>query len=96
MKPRLINEHDREMWAELHPREFTFTSPDEIEAGIHPCQALVTDDPQRGRGVVRVPWQPDEDDIARIVAGGTIWLSTYAALPVHSLMVDNTVKEMRQ
>lgn len=89
MQPREITPGDRELWAELHPREFTFAAPEQVSPdAVLPCQALVTDDADGiSHQVIRVPWQPDDNDIARIAAGGTIWLSSHSMLPVHSIAV---------
>jgi hypothetical protein len=90
MEPRPINEGDRATWAALHPREFKFTGPGEIDHDIEPCAALVTDDGVGGGKfgkVVRVPWTLDPEELAMLADGGTLWLSTWGALPIHSLMV---------
>lgn len=38
--------------------------------------------------VVRVPWQPSEEDIVAIAAGGTVWLSQWGGLSAHQLEVQ--------
>lgn len=90
MQPRLIHERDRWTWAALHPREFNFTGPGEREHNIEPCPAIVTDDEVGGGQfgkVVRVPWTLDADELALLNNGGTLWLSTWGSLPIHSMMV---------
>lgn len=90
MMPRPITPADRQLFAALHPREFTFTGPGEIEADVQPCQGLVTDDPDVGDFgcVVRVPWTLNDTERAQVAAGGTIWLSTWGGLPIHHLTVQ--------
>lgn len=39
------------------------------------------------RPVVRVAWELDEIELARLAKGGTLWLSTWGGLPVHMLEV---------
>lgn len=91
--PRPINDHDREIFAALHPREFRFTGPGEAEEGIEPAHGLVTDEDEDHtagggrRQVVRVPWQLEADEIKALVDGGTLWLTTWGGLPVHTLFV---------
>lgn len=90
MKPRPITEADLGYWSELDPQPRTFTGPGEIEAGVEPCQALVTEDQlgnQFGQ-VVRVPWMLDEIELAKLAKGGTLWLSTWGGLPMHMLEVQ--------
>lgn len=38
--------------------------------------------------VVRVPWKPDEIDLAHLAKGGTLWVSTWGGLPPHMLEVQ--------
>lgn len=90
MKPRLIEPRDLAYWDELNPVVHVFSGPGEIEAGVEPCPAVVTDD-QIGNTfgpVVRVPWVLDEIELAHLARGGTLWLSTWGGLPMHMLEVQ--------
>lgn len=87
MRPRAITDADLEYWSSLNPRPVTMTGPGEVDAGIEPCPALVTDGDQFGQ-VVRVPWELDEIELAALAKGGTLWLSTWGGLPVHMLEVQ--------
>lgn len=87
MKPREINEGDLEYWGHLNPQVATFTAPGEIEAGVEPCPAIVTDGDQFGR-VVRVPVVLDEIEITHLAKGGVLWLSTWGGLPMWMMEVE--------
>lgn len=72
-------------WSELAPSVVTFNAPDGM-SDCTPCQAVVT---HPGiEAVVRVPWRPDEIELAHLARGGTIWLSTWGGLPPHMLEVQ--------
>jgi hypothetical protein len=91
MQPRPTNDMDLEYWSELNPQPMTFTGPGEQEQGVKPCGAIVTDD-QMGNEfgkVARVPWTLDDDEIARLAGGGTLWLSCWGGLPMHMLEVSD-------
>lgn len=87
MRPRPLNEGDFAYWAAQNPRAVTYTGPGEIEAGIEPCPAMLTDGDEFGP-VVRVPVVLDEIELAHLAKGGTIWLSTWGGLPVFMLEVE--------
>jgi hypothetical protein len=89
VNPRAITDADLAYWADLDPHPATFTGPGEVEAGVKPCEALVTRDSHGDEfgDVVRVPWQPTEIELAMLARGGTIWLSTWGGLPMHMLEV---------
>lgn len=73
------------------PQVRVFTAPAEIEVGIEPAVGLVTqpqDAADLGVPCVRVAWKPDEIDMANLIHGGTIWLSTWGGLPPHMLEVQ--------
>ncbi|MDO8391031.1 MAG: hypothetical protein Q7V57_11120 [Actinomycetota bacterium] len=97
MKPRPITDTDLASFAGMNPTVCVFTGPGEIESGVAPCEAIVTDDTEpatpglAAKPVVRVPWLPDSDDIEALAAGGTIWLSSWGGLPIHSMIVDPAV-----
>jgi hypothetical protein len=76
-------------WSDHPSRLVTFTAPSD-PPGCVPCNAIVTYVVEDGRGfdVVRVPWQPDAADVVELLAGGTIWLSTWGGLPAHMLEVQ--------
>lgn len=76
-------------WAEFPNQVATFTAPSD-PPGCVPCRAVVTETEEDGRrfNVVRVPWKPDEIELAHLAQGGTIWLSTWGGLPPHSLEVQ--------
>lgn len=94
MKPRDITTADMAYWSDLLPERRTFTGPGEVEAGVKPCAALVTNDTMGGEfgRVVRVPWTFDEIEVAHIAKGGTLWLSTWGGLPMHMLEVQEPVR----
>jgi hypothetical protein len=85
-RPRPVRPDDFDTWFEQNPRSATFSGPGEVEAGIEPAEALITDGDSFGQ-VVRVPWELNEIDLARLANGGTLWLSTWGGLPVHNLEV---------
>lgn len=86
MIPRSITEADMAYWAHLNPRPAMISGPNEIEAEIAPCPAVVTDGDDFGT-VVRVPWTLDEIELAHLANGGTLWLSTWGGLPIHMMEV---------
>lgn len=91
MKPRPITPTDLDYFVGLQPEVHTFTAPGEREAGVEPCQALVTCDPdmfERGPVIVRVPWTLNEIELVHLAKGGTLWLSCWGHLPVHALDVQ--------
>lgn len=88
MRPRPITEADMDYWRSLNPRPAMISGPGEVEAHIEPCPAVVTDGDGFGTTVVRVPWQLDEIELAHLAKGGTLWLSTWGGLPIHSLGVQ--------
>lgn len=87
MRPRPIAQADLDYWAALNPRPVMFTAPGEVEAGIEPCLGLMTDGDEFGPAA-RVPWTLDEIELAHLARGGTLWLSTWGALPPHMLEVQ--------
>jgi len=90
VRPRDINDGDLAYWQDLQPTRHVFTGPGEVEAGVEPCAALVTQDQcgnQFGQ-VVRVPWVLDEIELVHLAQGGTLWLSTWGGLPMHMLEVQ--------
>jgi hypothetical protein len=88
VRPRQITDADLAYWSEMSPRRVTMSGPGEVEAGIEPCPAIVTDGGEFGlQPVVRVAWELDEIELARLATGGTLWLSTWGGLPVHMLEV---------
>lgn len=90
MRPRPLTDADMAYWADYNPQPRTFTAPGEVEAGVEPCQALVTDDLLDGQfgQVVRVPWTLNEIELAHLARTGTLWLSTWGGLPMHMLEVQ--------
>lgn len=86
MIPRPITERDMYYWGPLAPRFVMMTGPGEVESGIEPCPAIATTD--EGSTVVRVAWELDELELAHLARGGTLWVSTWGGLPVHSLHVQ--------
>jgi hypothetical protein len=88
MKPRPITESDLAFWAHLDPRPAVISGPNEIEADITPCPAVITSDDGDVFGpVARVPWTLDEIELAHLAQGGTLWLSTWGGLPIHMMEV---------
>lgn len=88
---REFTDAQRAYWSEYEATETIFTAPDEQEVGIEPARGIVTlprDEQDLGVACVRVAWKPDEIDLAHLARGGTIWLSTWGQLPVHSLQVQ--------
>ena len=51
---------------------------------VIPCPALVA----AGVNCVHVAVQLDEIELAHLVHGGTLWLTTWGGLPVHLLSVQ--------
>lgn len=90
MKPRRIIRADLDYWAQ-DSAEVTvgmFTAPAEIEAGVEPCEGVITAAADEFGQAVRVPWTLDEIDLAHLARGGTLWLSTWGGLPMHQLEVQ--------
>lgn len=87
--PRAITEDDLAYWAEHHPRIAVFTTPDERLAGVAPCEGIITTTLGDNFGqCVRVPVVLDADEVARLAAGGTLWLSTWGGLPMWMIEVQ--------
>jgi len=97
MNPRPIRPDDLRYWSAHNPQSATISGPDEVEADIAPCPALLTTDPAwpLDTPVVRVPWQLDEIELACLVMGGTLWLTTFGGLPIHSMEVQAPGQELR-
>ena len=83
MTPRDITPADLDYWAALDPQPARYTRPGETDEGIEPCPAL-----NLSTGEIAVPWTLDEIELAHLANGGTLWLSTWGQLPVHSLEVQ--------
>lgn len=78
-------------WSDFDSKVCTFTTPDERAVGIEPAVGVVTaprDSADLGVPCVRVAWKPDEVEMAQLIEGGTIWLSTWGGLPPHMLEVQ--------
>ena len=88
MRPREITDADLAYWREHNPRVTRFTAPGEVEAGVEPCPAIVTESTDEFGAAARVAWQLDEVELARLRNGGTLWLSTWGGLPMHQLEVS--------
>lgn len=84
-----IEEGHLAYWADFDVRLCRFTAPDD-PPGCIPCNAIVTTVNEEGRdfAVVRVPWKPNEVEVAHLAKGGTIWLSTWGGLPAHMIEVQ--------
>lgn len=50
---------------------------------VIPCPALITPDRSRAH----VAYQLDEIEVAALAQGGTLWMTTWGGLPIHSLEV---------
>jgi hypothetical protein len=50
---------------------------------VIPCPALIAP----GANVVHVAYRLDEIEVAHLVRGGTLWLSTWGGLPIHRIEV---------
>lgn len=87
MRPRPITPTDLAYWGVDDTRVARFTAPAEIEAGVEPCEGIVTASDGFG-GAARVPWVLDEIELAHLARGGTLWLSTWGGLPMHMLEVQ--------
>lgn len=78
-------------WRGVDPdaRVCVFTAPSD-PPGCVPCPGVVTRAVEDGRTfeVVRVAWKPTDDELGMLLAGGTIWLSTWGGLPPHMLEVQ--------
>ena len=89
MQPADLTDAHDAYWAAYDRRVVTFTAPED-PPGCEPCRAIVTHTVEDDRhfDVVRVPWKPDEIELAHLARGGTIWLSTWGGLPPHMLEVQ--------
>lgn len=72
-------------WRELNPQPVQFSPPGEMDE-CEACMAFVTY--EAGIAVVRVPWEPSDQDLVALASGGTVWLSTWGGLPPHMLEVQ--------
>jgi len=81
-----ITPEQLQYWADDRGEIHVFRAPDDVP-GCSDCNAVVTPMPD-GQTVVRVAWKPSDDDIMQLLAGGTIWLSTWGGLPPHMLEVQ--------
>lgn len=82
-------------WSGFETKVMTFTTPAEREVGIEPATGVVTaprDEADLGVACVRVAWKPNEVEMAQLIEGGTIWLSTWGGLPPHMLEVQSAIK----
>lgn len=52
---------------------------------VIPCPALVTVDIAAGVPIFHVGYQLDENELATLNAGGTLWMTTWGGLPIHRL-----------
>lgn len=81
-----IEEHHLAYWADLKPRRITMKAPDGMD-GCDDCAAVGTIS-VFGEPVIRVAWKPEPGDLVNLIAGGTVWLSTWGGLPPHMLEVQ--------
>ena len=72
-------------WQEVDdcPQYATVIGGPEEGPEVIPCPALIS---ERSH-VVRVAWQLNEIELAALAQGGTLFLTTYGTLPIHSLDV---------
>lgn len=61
-------------------RQVVIGGPEEGD-DVVPCPALV------GDGLVRVAWELNEVELARLATGGRLWLVIWGGLPIHCLEV---------
>jgi len=54
---------------------------------VFPCPVLVYDSPN-GR-MITVAWELNEIELMQLVEGGTLWLTTWGGLPIHTLEVKD-------
>jgi len=87
VNPRPITPDDLDWWG-AGSRAMSFTGPGEIEADIEPCPAVVSPDRDGFGEMVHVPWVLDEIELAQLAKGGTLWLTCWGHLPIHSLQVQ--------
>jgi hypothetical protein len=76
-------------WAErdgLDEYPVTIGGPPEGPEVI-PCPALLACDVHRNTHMVHVAWQLNELELAALAQGGTLWLTTWGGLPIHSIEV---------
>lgn len=84
MNPRPITREDLEWWGP-ESSVASFTGPGEIEADIEPCPAVVSPNSDGFGGMIHVAWVLDEVELAHLAKGGTLWLTCWGHLPIHSL-----------
>lgn len=87
MNPRPITGADLEWWGP-GSRPARYTGPDEVDADIEPCPAVQSPARDGFGEMVHVPWTLDEIELAHLAQGGTLWLTTWGSLPIHSLQVQ--------
>lgn len=86
MKPRPITEADVAYFGDQEPRVVTFNAPEDMP-DCEPVEGMFAHHPSGGV-VVRIPWVPDEIELAHLAQGGAVWLSTWGGLPPHMLEVS--------
>ncbi len=84
MKPRPVIDEDLEAWGEgatitVYGPPLAWDADRDGECGT--VEAVVHD------GQVSVAWVPDEEDLAALANGGTVWVTVRGTLPVHSVAV---------
>jgi hypothetical protein len=67
-------------------RPLIMVAPPGHEDHVNDCVAIATI--VDGEPVIRVPWKPDEIDLAHLARGGTLWVSSHGGLFPHHLEVQ--------
>lgn len=91
MKPRPTTDADRAYWVDYNPVGTVIGGPPD-EPDCLPCPALITTD-EKGRTIVRVPFELDEIEVMHLARGGTLWLSTWGGLPIHMIEVQEPTQQ---
>lgn len=88
MRPVEATDEQVAYWADrdgVDPMRVVMGGPEE-GPDVIPCPCLVSADPSSGR-LVHVAFELDEIEVAQLIHGGTLWLSTWGGLPVHLVEV---------
>jgi hypothetical protein len=93
--PKQATEAEIQLWEaqDGHPIQLVVIGGPEEGPDVTPCPALVSVSPDET--LVRVAWQLDEIELAALAQGGTLWLTTWGGLPIHSIGVTYRAEDAR-